>query len=262
MFFRIGMIYFFYRYKLLESANFPIITWENLLALIELIIGTTMWFVYLGRDEVFTASFTMWSFALFSFICSTFLFTAPVSARNQFVRRFYGIFVGKIMCNFTASEKWITGVNRKGYLVHFTAANMLKHNLVKEDDLNKSDSFAIVRNPYSRLVSIYMYNRMGPLESFDHFIRDWINNKMKIYRETGSTSEWDIYCHALPGFEFTHLDGKQIVKSIIKQEELGKLFKPGSLQSTRHINRLREIPEKVAEALQGMPHSNQRKRSK
>ena len=31
-------------------------------------------------------------------------------------------------------------------------------------------SFAIVRNPFSRMVSIYMYNKPGPLQSLDHLV--------------------------------------------------------------------------------------------
>mmetsp|Transcript_8882 Transcript_8882/g.16691 ORF Transcript_8882/g.16691 Transcript_8882/m.16691 type:complete len:491 (+) Transcript_8882:596-2068(+) len=271
---RFGMVYFFYRYKLLETANYPFITWENLIFVLYYIAAIILISVVPVYRKDYTcppeqafcppgiAAYTFFAMGGAMFLSSTFMFTAPVVGRNQFMRRLYAIFIGKLLCDFVGNKKWLTGTGYLGFLVHFTAAKMLKHNLIEEHDLEQADSFAIVRNPYSRMVSVYMYNRMGKCEGFKHFVKDWVKNKMKIYNKTGSTEEWDIYCHAVPMFEYTHLNGKQIVKCIIKQEELKTLWYPGlTKMSTRHTKRLAEIPPKVSEALQGMPHSNKRKRT-
>mmetsp|Transcript_17298 Transcript_17298/g.33980 ORF Transcript_17298/g.33980 Transcript_17298/m.33980 type:complete len:555 (-) Transcript_17298:287-1951(-) len=270
---KFGMLYWWYRYRLLENANFPLVTIENgifiLQYVIAIILFTTIPAYHNDEDcDPSTencgngiAAYTLFSSGAMMFLTSTFLATAPIIGRQTFWRRAYALFITYVLCNWTGCEKWLVGCNIKGWFVHFTAAKMLKHGSIKESDLE--NSFAIVRNPYSRMVSVYMYNRFGPLESFKSFTKRWCKHKLKKYHETGSTSEWDVYCHALPMFEFTHLDGEQIVKCIIKQEELRTLWYPGlTIRSRRHQKRLAEIPPKVAEALQGMPHSNSRKRSK
>ena len=247
------------QYRLLEASNFPLLSWENLLALVQVVIASFL----VGFNINMPYVTIMYATASLTFFLSTFVGSAPFSGRNWFWRRTYGILVGRLLCSFMAAEKTITGCSHKGFLMHCTASRMIKLNFIKESDLDEADSFAIVRNPYSRMVSVYMYNRLGPLEPFDSFVRDWVHNKMRPYREKGLTSEWDVYCHALPMYEFTHAHGKQIVKAIIKQEELSKLWFPGiTARSARHEKRLGEIPAKVRDALKAMPHTNARSRDK
>ena len=45
---------------------------------------------------------------------------------------------------------------------------------------------------YSRMVSIYMYNRMGPLEDFGSFVRSWHKMLQPYRRAEHSTEEWDV----------------------------------------------------------------------
>jgi hypothetical protein len=247
------------QYRLLEASNFPLLAWENLLALVQVVIASFL----VGFNINMPYVTIMYATASLTFFISTFVGSAPFSGRNWFWRRVYGILVGRMLFNLMAAEAYITGCSHKGFLMHCTASRMIKLNFIKESDLNDADSFAIVRNPYSRMVSVYMYNRLGPLEPFDSFVRDWVHNKMRPYREQGLTGEWDVYCHALPMHEFTHAHGQQIVKAIIKQEELGKLWFPGlTARSNRHEKRLAEIPLKVRNALMAMPHTNQRSRDK
>jgi len=68
-------------------------------------------------------------------------------------------------------------------------------------------SLAIVRNPYSRMVSIYGYNRFGERESFPVFLKRW-KKLMRHYTEKGEKEEWMTPCHCLPMFEYTHHEGK------------------------------------------------------
>lgn len=253
-----GMVYFFYRYWLLESSNFPWKTWENLFALCQLVAGIFVLIFASGNPAGYTLPCT----AFLGWFVSTIVATAPFIGRSQSIRRAYSFILGKICFNFVGNNRWLTGTSHKGFLLHFTAANMLKHDFVTEDDLAQADSFAIVRNPYSRLVSVFSYNQW-PMESFDHFVRSVCQTKLKLYKTTGSTDEWDVYCHFLPMFEFTHKDGHQIVKCIIKQEELKLLWQAGPRKlSKRHSKRLEEIPKKVRDALCGLPHANARARSK
>ncbi|GBG29551.1 Hypothetical Protein FCC1311_057722 [Hondaea fermentalgiana] len=270
---RFGMLYWFYRYRLLEKANFPFITIENAIFVCQYTVAIILYLTVPayrpGNDcdaEDTFCGYGVTAYSLFAtgatmFLVSTFLGTAPFIGRQTILRRIYAVFFTYVLCNWMGREKWLVGCNIKGWFVHFTAAKMLKYESIEEKDLE--NSFAIVRNPYSRMVSVYMYNRFGPLESFKGFVKRWCTSKLALYRQTGSTEEWDTYCHALPMFEYTHLDGEQIVKCIIKQEELKTLWMPGlKIQSRRHKKRLKEIPPKVADALRSMPHANSRKRSK
>lgn len=51
-------------------------------------------------------------------------------------------------------------------MMHLTIGKLLRYGYVQPEEMDKVCSMAIVRNPYSRMVSVYMYNRYGPLESF------------------------------------------------------------------------------------------------
>jgi len=119
-------------------------------------------------------------------------------------------------------------------------------------------SLAIVRNPYSRMVSIYGYNRFGASESFPAFVRRW-KKLMRPYLEDGEKEEWYTPCHLLPMFEFTHFNGKQLVQSVVKQEELKYLkTREGATSLSQKDSTVSDLPDLVRDALLGMPHANKR----
>jgi len=165
---------------------------------------------------------------------------------------------------------YVTGSNKHGYLPHLTAKKMLDYEYVSQEEMKTVSSLAIVRNPYARMVSIYMYNRFGPAESFPHFIRSWYNSTMHFYRANGEKEEWYTPCHAIPQFEYTHAkDGKeQLVHSIVKQEQLKYLKclkkdkqtqkQKEDAKDPRNFTTIRDLPDTVRDALLGMPHENKR----
>jgi hypothetical protein len=165
--------------------------------------------------------------------------------------------------------EYITGSNKHGYLNHLTAKKMLDYGYLSQEELKTSSSLAIVRNPYTRMVSIYMYNRFGPAESFSHFVKSWYNNTYRFYRENGEKEEWYTPCHAIPQFEYTHQnDGKeQLVHSIVKQEQLKYLkfvkkdnqIEDEDVHYPKNFTTIRDLPPTVKDALLGMPHENKRK---
>merc|ERR1712157_212304 len=158
--------------------------------------------------------------------------------------------------------EYLTGTNIHGYLPHLTAHKMLSYGYVTPTEMESVSSLAIVRNPYSRMVSIYMYNRFGGMESFPTFVRRW-KELMKPYLERGEKEEWYTPCHLLPMFEYTHRghgpNARQIVRSIVKQEELKHLkFKEGAREATEQDSSVANLPDIVRNALVGMPHTNKR----
>ncbi|KAL3911290.1 MAG: hypothetical protein SGILL_007338 [Bacillariaceae sp.] len=166
---------------------------------------------------------------------------------------------------------------------------MLDYGYVSNEEMNTVSTLAIVRNPYARMVSLYMYNRFGPAESFKHFVKSWHRDTFRAYRERGEMEEWFTACHAIPQFEYTHEnEGKhQLVHSIVKQEQLKYLKHVKEYQRQRDVDSnddssiassnassepqqrdvdddknftsIRDLPDTVRNALLGMPHDNKRR---
>lgn len=261
---KFGMTLFFHRYKLLETTNFPIWTYGNAMALV--ILAFALFCAFTQYDK----RFNIWALGVFLSVCSftfffslSFVFTAPTICRIPWARRSYLCLVHYILCRFMESIEWCTGCNRYGYMMHLTANKLLAYSYVSPEQMEKVCSMAIVRNPYSRMVSIYQYNKFGPLESFPNFCRDWYRRIFYAYRQSAEMDEWYTPCHAIPQFEYTHYQGKQLVQSIVKQEELKYLKtiedRPKAVEQDCTVA---DLPAPVRDALLGMPHTNSRQTSK
>ena len=254
---KLGMKVFFHRYALLESANFPIFTGGNAMAAVLFGLGMALRFAS-SKTQLHTLGNWLIAASVAFFVGFSFVFTAPTIGRMKYIRRTYLLLVHYVLCRFMESTDWCTGTNKKGYINHLTAHKLLDYGYITPEEIEKVASMAIVRNPYGRMVSIYMYNRFGPLESFEHFVRSWYKMMLN-YRETGEMEEWHTPCHGIPQFEYTHFAGKQLVQAIVKQEEL-KLLKTEEEEhlAVEQDSSVSDLPGVVRRALLGMPHANQR----
>lgn len=235
-------------------AAFPALGMYLLDARLPFIVGTQ-----LSTVAVFLASF-----AVFLSSVTTFLWTAPIIGRIMPIHRWYLWFVSFPIFHLCEALDWMTGTNKHGYLMHLTAPKLLGYGYITPEQMDNMCSLAIVRNPYSRMVSIYGYNRFGQRESFVVFLRRW-KRLMRPYIERGEKEDWYTPCHLLPMFEYTHFEGRQLVQSIVKQEELKYLkTKEGAAKiSTPWLtSSVSNLPDLVREALLDMPHVNQRATSK
>lgn len=247
----LGIKIFFYRYKLLESANFPIYTPGNAVCIILFCVSWGFYFHTIWGKLMMLLTFVL-------FLGLTFVFTAPTIGRITAIRRSFLILVHHVLFKFMESIDWCTGTNIKGYMNHLTAHKLLDYGYIPTEVWYQTSTMAIVRNPYTRMVSIYMYNRFGPMESFSHFCRTWGAN-MKDYQERGEMEEWYTPCHCLPQFEYTHFKGKQLVQSVVKQEELKYLkTREDATLAIAKDSSIKDLPKPVSDALLGMPHDNKR----
>jgi hypothetical protein len=253
---KFGLMVFAARYQALEKANFPIWTYGNFFAVL-LFVPPGIYLV--GFTPHTWAGVFLLSVSVFLIWFFTVIFTAPVICRIPFVHRCFLIFSHYVACRSMESIEWCTGTNKTGYINHLTAHKLLAYNYLSIEEMNNVCSMAIVRNPYSRMVSIYHYNKFGNCESFAHFVEDWYRNVTKHYRETGELEEWFTPCHAIPQFEYTHIEGKQVVRSIVKQEELKYLkTKDDRPKAIQQDSTVVDLPDLVRDALLGMPRTNMR----
>jgi hypothetical protein len=279
------LMYFFYRYRLLEKSNFPFRSYENMYVCCSLTVAIILaigfiikirlqdedghllpWAHPLNCERVGLClmPYLMMGSGSFTFIVSTFVATAP-SLRVDLLRRFY-LWFWHLTGAYSTSV--ISGTNKNGFLMHLTAEEMQRHGYVTEEQFARVSSFAIVRNPYARMVSVYMYNRLGRCESFPVYIQRCYRAYLKLcakgqWGTLRGSGEWGVFCHRLPAHAFTHDREKQLVGHVVRMEEIA-LLSP-QLASRAAAPRILhrdpkqpELPPVVRRAILGMSRTNAR----
>ena len=251
----LGIKYYSYRYALQETRNISFLTYENLIALLQTLTSTTLFALNISL----LGPVLMWSSAFILFVHSTFLTTA-FAQNTDFFRKYYFI-LNFMLFNFLEDTRYLLGVNFNGHLQHLTAEQCVRFGYVTPEEM-KACSVSIVRNPFSRMVSIYEYNK-APFQTFDNFVDRFHKRITKLYEQyplrdddkefdITRTDAWYHYSHELPITAFTHKNRQQIVACIVKQEDLKNIdaISPESL------------PDLFREKLTGIPHDNSRQKKR
>jgi len=223
---------FFSRYETFEKVNFPIWTQLNAGCLVLGVTGAIWLHLIDHGTQHYNATlptqvwYRMFAITLIAastiiFVIFTYVLNAPTIARIRCIRRAFLLLNEYLLCQVMADREYITGVNIDGYLPHLTANKLLglSHHTPSSQTITTTAgnnpyvsiktwqnvaTFAIVRNPYARMVSVYMYNRFGPWETFPHFVRSWYRSTSQAYRRDHQVHDWYVPNHALPQFEYTH----------------------------------------------------------
>jgi hypothetical protein len=253
--------YFFYRYQLLESQSFPVFSYENLYAVLLVAAGCVVWVEGSSMSACNGEGWCppilalwMWCSAVSLFVTSTLVMSSPVLARVDTFRRAVLVVAGSLCCDAFSSREYAHGCSREGFLQHLTARDVLRLGYASGPELRQS-GLSIVRNPYSRMVSVYHYSRFGSLESFEHFVREW-RARLQLQREQGVTGDRHVFCHVLSQRAFTHDGDAQLVPWIVRGEELPR--DEASAAALRPALGVDPLPEHVRAALRDLPHANAR----
>lgn len=221
----IVLLWFSYRHMLHESTNFPVITIEN------------FWFVFImlplgiSVATLVGLSYGLWTicWAAFGIFWFTF-FATPPGFRNDCIRRILlfcmGIAFAYSYEYLYCGDAFPDAYKHGSLLIHLTAPEMVKRGLVSKEQMQRVSSFSFVRNPYRRMISLWLYNRFGVLESFPTFVHRWHAHHLML-REKGEWDmpryggDWSTYCHRLPCHVFTHGDsGERLVRYVIRLEDM------------------------------------------
>lgn len=109
-------------------------------------------------------------------------------------------------------------------LAHLCANDYVKYHYLSQDLFDRYYKFAVVRNPWSRVVSLYRYLDLNL--SFDAFVSDWIPQQLN--KQDDWTSH---YWFIRPQGDFVAVNGKIIVDDIIRFETLKADFETIKVKS-------------------------------
>ena len=184
------LAYFQYRYWIYENQAWPLFTVENALALCMIASGVVIYYCA-PNGTVLPFPYMMWAIGLISVFFTSYIFT-PMGLRVRAFARFLN-WLGELL--FSAPDV-VYGMNKHGFLMHLTAEEVIRHGYASDHDL-RSRGFALCRNPYTRMVSVYLYNKQ-PGESFPHFVQEAYGVAKQFWLAGNrSTKESDLYCHYL-----------------------------------------------------------------
>lgn len=122
---------------------------------------------------------------------------------------------------------------------HVTPREIISY--ISLDDYEKYFTFAFVRNPWDRLVSVYIHNKFGnkvPFKEFPAYVKEQIEKDF--YRPGVSTDTRNV--HLIPQTDYTHPQNKSPIDFVGRFENLKSDFrkvcdKLGMKYNLPHVNK-------------------------
>lgn len=125
-------------------------------------------------------------------------------------------------------------------LVHMTAQEYVDLGYISKEDFNNYFKFSIVRNPYSRFISAYKFNKVYEKYEPEKFI------------ENMPTDEYsDLYRHFMPQSNYIFKNQELLVDKILYQERLNLDFtnyiiRPYNFKNTLDVtNKTKKVKKKI-----------------
>lgn len=100
-------------------------------------------------------------------------------------------------------------------LAHLTAAEYVSCGHVGQEEFDRSYTFAIVRNPWARAVSLYRH--LEPNIPYSAFVGEWLPGQL---RDNAAKQRWFVR----PQAEFVAPEGRVVVDDIVYLERLAQEF--------------------------------------
>lgn len=128
-------------------------------------------------------------------------------------------------------------------LAHLLASEYLRFKYISDEQYKTYYKFAVVRDPYARVVSLYNY--LIPQGDFDSFLFGWLSKQFELkdsYRSYPHEYK-GLYHFVRPQAEFIHTEtGALLVDEVFRLEDIskwiGELTKKCGLSSTlKHVNK-------------------------
>lgn len=226
---KFGMHFMGHHYYAFEKRSWPCINvWDHVVYSAMIVFATIMLLVV----EVPVYPYFQFGFSCTALFFTAFIFTPPIGNRITLLRRLMQVVTGHLVLHIMENRRWICGVGNFNFLMHMSVRQVLDEGFMSKEDM-RTRSFATVRSPFSRMVSLYTFNRrpwpqLRPGnwfggETFDEYVRSFHAEHMDKYVGKGIIHNYDMYCHLMPMHEFTHRGGVQMVPNIVKLEQVREI---------------------------------------
>ncbi len=269
---KLGVMYFWYTYKVglqpIHRNNITWMRWENLFSLLQTATALILYLLYPGLWAYFLTPFIM---GIATILFSTILQNPAGFAHFRWLRYFSAILSGMIQ-DVMCSKVHLVGASGSegGAVQHMTVRELLRcpwlEETMKESIASsRIPSFALVRNPYARMVSVYYRDRFY-YENFEDFVRNVAQKQGMFLLETKDSPDdvrekehLNVWCHFQPAVAYTHDDKshQQFVTYIVKTEWL-KFLSNEDCENGEidYPDELHSIPGWLKRMLADMPREN------
>ena len=159
-------------------------------------------------------------------------------------------------------ESWVGLEHRNGRWYEYQHLSMREFESLSQGEFDGHDSFAVVRNPYARMVSDFLWRQrisreqpgatlrtFDSFEAFVHAIPEDLDSRWLDHLTEGDRRQANFLIHVRPQYQYVFdLEGNRLVDEILRFESLGR--DADRLLERHHLrnNAIRSVPERDFQA--------------